>query len=161
MGQEGARGAVQVRPVFWGCGAEEDAMERSTCQRDWYFRCTAFVQCCEGKSFVSRFVCVPFLMAQSTILTSLSSALDLAASISQSHRGLNMAKAKLDMPKSLKTLGYINPCNVKLRLPYTFAWPPLPEVTVAHPQAASGPAAKPKPRAAPKKFSITRFLKSN
>ena len=67
-----------------------------------------------------------------------------------------MATAKIDMPKNVKTLGYKNPSNVKLHVPYTFVQPPLPEAAVAHLVAA-----KPKPKAVPSQLSMTAFLKSN
>ena len=39
------------------------------------------------------------------------------------HRGLKMAKSKLDMQTHFKKLGYINPCDVKPCVGYTFALP--------------------------------------
>ena len=67
-----------------------------------------------------------------------------AASVEVSHRGLRMAKAKLDMPQIFTPLGYMNPCDVKLRVSYTVVPPRVPEVAVAHPVAA-----KSKPKTAP------------
>ena len=77
------------------------------------------------------------------------------AFVDLSYRILRMAKAKLDTTKKNRTPGCINPCDVTLRVPYTFVPPPLRGVVVPHLVAA-----KPKPKAAPKPLSVIPFLKS-
>ena len=82
------------------------------------------------------------------------------AFVDLSHRGLKMAKSKIDMSTNFRKLGYINPCDVQLRVPFTFVPPVAPQGAFAQP-AAPHVAAKPKPKAAPKQLSMTSFLKPN
>ena len=59
----------------------------------------------------------------------------------------------VNVPQLFKDLGYLNPADVKQRVPFQF----VPPVEVVQPAAAP----KPKPKAAPKQLSMASFLKKN
>ena len=71
------------------------------------------------------------------------------------YRGLCAAEARIDIPGPLKDVGYLDPSQVKLRIPLEFVPPPVP-------QEAEGfvpkPKPKPKPKPVPRQLSITRFV---
>ena len=65
-----------------------------------------------------------------------------------------MAAVKcVNVPRLFTDLGYLNPADVKLRVPFHF----VPPVEVVQPVGAP----KPKPKAAPKRLSMASFLKKN
>ena len=59
------------------------------------------------------------------------------------------AVTRVNVLQLFKDLGYLNPADAKLRVPFQF----VPPVEVVHPAAAP----KPKPKAAPKRLSMTAF----
>ena len=69
--------------------------------------------------------------------------------------GLCAAEARIDIPGPLKDVGYLDPSQVKLRIPFDFVPPPVP-------QEAEGfvpkPKPKPKPKPVPRQLSITGFV---
>ena len=60
------------------------------------------------------------------------------------YRGLCAAEARINVPHVFKDLGYIDPSKVKLRIPFEFVPPPVPQQPVAN-----GAQPKPKPKAKP------------
>ena len=72
-----------------------------------------------------------------------------------SYKDLKAASEKINVPTLFKSLGYLNPVEAKLCVPYQ-----LNPLVDALPDAAEGfnaPAAKAKPKAGPKQMSISDF----
>ena len=73
-----------------------------------------------------------------------------------SYKGLKAASRKIDVPALFKSLGYLNPVEAKLRVPYQFN-PPADALPNAV-EGSNAPAPKAKPEAGPKQMSISDFM---
>ena len=73
-------------------------------------------------------------------------------------QGLRDAANMVDVPKVFRDLGYIDPTQAKLRVPFKFS-PPEPAEPVVAPRAVAKP--KPKASAAPRQLSISNFFARN
>ena len=73
-----------------------------------------------------------------------------------SYKGLEAASRKIDVPALFKSLGYLNPVEAKLRVPYQFN-PPADALPNAV-EGSNAPAPKAKPEAGPKQMSISDFM---
>ena len=72
------------------------------------------------------------------------------------YRGLCAAEARINVPHVFKDLGYIDPSKVKLRIPFEFVPPPVPQQPVAN---GAQPKPKPKAKPVPRQLSITGFVR--